>query len=74
MLNSTITPTRRDLSVSMFEANLYALVATAPPVILTVIGYGLLWGFSELGRGTATLFNNFFVFIVVLILGVVCST
>ena len=71
MLNSTITPTRRDLSVSMSEANLYALVATAPPVMLTVIGYGLLWGFSELGRGAATLFNSFFVFIVVLILGVV---
>lgn len=70
-MSPSATPvTRRDLSVSMAKANLYALLATAPPVVLTIICFRLRWGFQELGRGAAALFDNLLIFLVVLVVGI----
>lgn len=71
MSTDTIPANRRDLSVSMAEANIYALVATLPPAALIIAGYSLLWGAESLGRGALALFGNVLLFLVILLVGIV---
>lgn len=71
MSTGTAPTNRRDLSVSMAEANLYALVATLPPAALIIAGYSMFWGIGALGRGAMALFGNFLLFVAILVVGVV---
>jgi hypothetical protein len=77
-LNQTGNIEKKDYSVSMLQANIYALIMTAPFLLIFVAAYGLLWGWVTMLEQWGKLFNGngsfliiYLLFLLVLLVGTV---
>ncbi|MFP4436635.1 MAG: DUF3267 domain-containing protein [Chloroflexaceae bacterium] len=62
---------KRDLSLSMAQANLYTLIIILPPIGLLGLLFYLLWGEAAFWRGWFVLFGNVGIALLVIVGGIV---
>ncbi len=62
---------KRDLSLSMAQANLYTLIAILPPIMLLGLLFYLLWGAAAFWQGWFALFGNIGIMLLVILGGIV---
>lgn len=47
---TSASPSKRDLTISFAQANIFALLASGPPVVPFVLLYGQRWGSEQLSQ------------------------
>ena len=62
---------KRDLSISMAAANIYAILFVLPPTIMLGWWYVVLWGGTAFDAGMDWLFGNFLLFLAIFLIGIV---
>ena len=77
-MNRVENTTKKDYSVSMLQANIYALLMTAPFLIIFVVVYGLFWGWATMLEQWNMLFNRsgsflkiYLLFLLIFLVGIV---
>ena len=61
---------KRDVSVSMGEANLYTIAFTLPAIFLLIAIFSIFWGFESLGNSVLLQLNQASLFLLAVIAGI----